>query len=88
MTKPAPQKYQTTNWKDYNAAIKKRGAMLMWIDKNCFVMVHLAENLVVPKLILTKPSKFRLTIKSLYRLRLPQTEGMVESLMKLAKLEW
>ena len=34
MTKPAPQKYRTTNWKNYNAALKQRGAMLIWIDKS------------------------------------------------------
>jgi hypothetical protein len=33
MTSSAPQKYQTSNWKDYNNALKKRGSMLIWIDK-------------------------------------------------------
>lgn len=30
--KPPPQKYRTTNWKAYNAALKSRGSLLIWLD--------------------------------------------------------
>jgi hypothetical protein len=30
--KPAPQKYRTTNWKGYNAALTIRGPLLIWLD--------------------------------------------------------
>jgi hypothetical protein len=30
--KPAPQKYRTTNWKAYDAALKARGSLLIWFD--------------------------------------------------------
>lgn len=30
--KPAPQKYRATNWKAYNAALKARGPLLIWLD--------------------------------------------------------
>ena len=30
--KPAPQKYRTTNWKAYNAALQARGSLLIWLD--------------------------------------------------------
>jgi hypothetical protein len=33
MTAPAKPKYRTTNWKDYNAALKARGSLLIWLDK-------------------------------------------------------
>ena len=31
MSKPPPAKYRTTNWKNYNAALKSRG---IWLDKD------------------------------------------------------
>jgi hypothetical protein len=31
--KPAPQKYRTTDWKAYNAALKARGSLLIWLDR-------------------------------------------------------
>ena len=34
MPKPDPRKYRTTNWKDYNAALKSRGDLLISIDKD------------------------------------------------------
>jgi hypothetical protein len=27
-------KYRTTNWKEYNAALKTRGSLLIWLDKD------------------------------------------------------
>lgn len=34
MTKPAPAKHQTTSWKAYNAELKARGALMIWLDRN------------------------------------------------------
>lgn len=34
MPKPAPARYRTTNWSAYNAALRKRGEMLIWFDKD------------------------------------------------------
>jgi len=33
MTKPSPARYRTTNWPSYNAALRKRGSLLIWLDK-------------------------------------------------------
>ncbi len=33
MSKPAPTCYRTTNWSDYSAALRKRGSLLIWLDK-------------------------------------------------------
>lgn len=30
--KPAPQKHWTTNWRAYNATLKARGSLLIWLD--------------------------------------------------------
>ncbi len=39
MTLPDPARYRTTNWKSYNEALKRRGSLLIWLDKD---MVWLA----------------------------------------------
>jgi hypothetical protein len=31
MNAPAKPKYRTTNWKEYNAALKARGSLLIWL---------------------------------------------------------
>src|SRR6056297_221142 len=33
MSKPSPARYRTTNWSSYNAALRKRGSMLIWVDQ-------------------------------------------------------
>ena len=33
MSKPEPARYRTANWSDYNAALGKRGSLLIWLDK-------------------------------------------------------
>ena len=39
MTKPAPARYRTENWKSDNGALKRRGSLLVWLDRD---MVWLA----------------------------------------------
>lgn len=34
MTKPEPARYRTRNWKSYNDALKRRGSLLVWLDKD------------------------------------------------------
>ena len=33
MTKLAAIRYRTMNWSSYNRALRKRGALLVWLDK-------------------------------------------------------
>ncbi|PKQ10469.1 MAG: IS5/IS1182 family transposase, partial [Alphaproteobacteria bacterium HGW-Alphaproteobacteria-1] len=33
MSKPKPARYRTTNWFTYNSALRKRGSLLIWLDK-------------------------------------------------------
>ncbi len=88
MPKSTPQKYQTTNWKAYNSALKQRGAMLIWIDKNIAWSGTPTGKRGNCKTYSDQAIQFCLTIKGLYKLGLRQTVGMVESLMKLANLDW
>jgi len=34
MSKPSPARYRTTNWSSYTAALRKRGSLLIWLDKD------------------------------------------------------
>ena len=34
MTKPEPTRYRTTNWTSYNDALRRRGSLLIWLDKD------------------------------------------------------
>jgi hypothetical protein len=40
MSKPEAARYRTTNWKSYNEALRRRGSLLIWLDKD---MVWLAN---------------------------------------------
>ena len=34
MTKPEVARYRRTNWKSYNDALRWRGLLLIWLDKD------------------------------------------------------
>lgn len=81
-------KYKTTNWKAYNAALKARGALMVWLDP------HLRWHGCATGKRGRSPTfsdaaiQFCLTIKCLFGLALRQAIGMVQSLLKLAGLDW
>jgi hypothetical protein len=33
ISKPPPTRYRTTNWSSYNAALRRRGSLLVWLDR-------------------------------------------------------
>ena len=47
MSKPKAVHYRTTNWKSYNDALKQRGSLLIWLDKD---MMWLADRPCSPTL--------------------------------------
>lgn len=83
--KSSKKKYKVRNWPEYNEALKKRGALDVWIDEKAL------ENWYA------KPSgkkgaqpkysdmaiKITLQFGKVFRQRLRQTEGLVVSLFKL-----
>ncbi len=34
MSKPEPARYRTTHWSAYNASLRNRGSLLIWLDKD------------------------------------------------------
>ncbi len=87
MSKPAPARYRTTNWSAYNAALRRRGSLLVWLDREMEWLAPASGRPGRPRTFSDAAIQFCLSIKVLFGLALRQSIGMVESLLKLAGLE-
>lgn len=88
MSKPKPARYRTTNWSAYNAALRKRGSLLIWLDKEMAWHAPHEGRAGRPPVFSNVAIQFCLSIKVLFKLPLRQTAGMVASLLRLAGLDW
>ena len=88
MTKPLPARYRTTNWSSYNAALKKRGSLLIWLDKEMTWHAPHEDRPGQPTVFSDAAIQFCLTIKVLFKLPLRQMTGMVASLLRMENLDW
>ncbi|MGL4290884.1 MAG: IS5 family transposase [Phreatobacter sp.] len=88
MMKPTPSRYRTTNWSSYNVALKKRGSLLIWLDKEMTWLAPHDGSPGRPALFSDAAIQFCLSIKVLFKLPLRQTSGMVASLLQMAGLDW
>lgn len=88
MSKPAPNKYKTTNWPTYNAALKSRGALMIWLDPKLTWAAEPTGKRGRNPTFSDAAIQFCLTIKCLFGLALRQATGMVQSLLRLAHLDW
>ncbi len=88
MTKPSRARYRTTNWPSYNASLKKRGSLLIWLDKEMAWLAPHDWSPGCPAVFSDSAIQFCLTIKVLFKLPLRQTTGMVASLVGMANLDW
>jgi Transposase DDE domain len=88
MSKPSPARYRTTNWSSYSASLRKRGSLLIWLDKEMTWLATHDGSPGRPAVFSDAAIQFCLTIKVLFKLPLRQTTGMVASLLKMADLDW
>ncbi|MBB3711737.1 hypothetical protein FHS00_001308 [Limimaricola variabilis] len=88
MTKPMPARYRTTNWSAYNAALWKRGSLLIWLDREMTWLAPHEGQPGRPPIFSEGAIQFCLSIKVLFKLPLRQTAGMVASLLRMAGLDW
>jgi hypothetical protein len=88
MSKPSPARYRTTNWPEYNAALCRRGSLLVWLDREMEWLAPKRGRPGRPETFSDAAIQFCLSIKVLFGLALRQTIGMVASLLKLAGLDW
>ena len=88
MSKPSPVRYRTTNWSSYTGSLKRRGSLLIWLDKEMTWLAPPEGSPGRPAVFADAAIQFCLTIKVLFKLPLRQTTGMVASLMNMAGLDW
>ena len=87
MSRPAPARYRTTNWPEYNVALRRRGSLLVWLDRKIEWLAGLSGRPGRPETYTDAAIQFCLSIKVLFGLALRQAMGMVASLLKMAGLE-
>ncbi|GAO68769.1 transposase [Comamonas sp. E6] len=78
----------TTNWKQYNAALKARGSLTIWLDKTMSWLAADSGKRGHSPQFSDAAIQFCLTIKNLFGLVLRQTTGFVQSLLALSGLLW
>jgi hypothetical protein len=88
MTKPAPKRYRTTNWNTYDQALIQRGSLSVWLDTGMSWQATPRGKRGRTQTYSDMAIQFCLTIKNLFGLPLRQTIGFIQSLLKLAGLDW
>jgi len=88
MSKPASPTDRTTNWRAYNAALKRRGSLVIWFDPETTWLAAPGGHRGRPATFSDAAIQTCLTLKALFGLPLRQTEGLVASLIELARLDW
>jgi hypothetical protein len=88
MSKPSPARYRTTNWYSYNASLRKRGSLLICVDKDMTWLAPHEGRSGRPSVFSNAAIQFCLSIKVLFMRPLRQTVGMVASLLRLSGLDW
>jgi IS5 family transposase len=88
MSQPRKPLYRTTNWKQYNAALKARGSLTIWLDKRMVWFAAASGKRGRSPKFSNAAIQFCLTLKNLFGLALRQTTGLVESVLQLCGLSW
>ena len=88
MSKPTRPSYQTTNWRTYNAALKQRGSLHIWFDRETVWLAKPSGRRGRSATFTDTAIQACLTLKALFGLPLRQTTGLVASLLALAGLDW
>ena len=81
-------KYKTTNWAAYNAALKARGSLTIWLKRDMQWFATPSGKRGRQPVFSDAAIQFCLSIKCLFGLALRQSLGLVESLLRLAGLDW
>ncbi len=90
MSEPKGMKtrYKTTNWAAYNAALKTRGSLTIWLDKEMLWYAPASGKRGRQQTFTDAAIEVCLSIKCLFGLALRQSLGLVQSLLRLAGLDW
>ncbi len=81
-------RYKTSNWAAYNAALKARGSLTIWLDKDMQWYAPASDKRGRQQTFTDAAIQFCLSIKCLFGLALRQSLGLIHSLLRLADLDW
>ncbi len=82
------RRYKTTNWREYNKALKARGSLSVWLDTDMQWLAPPTGKRGRRPTFSDASIQFCLSIKCLFGLALRQALGFVHSLLRLAGLQW
>jgi hypothetical protein len=88
MSRPDRARYKTTNWRDYNAALKRRGSLTIWLDPQMQWEATPSGRRGRQQVFSDAAIQTCLTMKVLFGMALRQATGFVESLLQLTGLDW
>lgn len=88
MSHPNKPRYRTTNWKQYNAALKVRGSLSIWMDKRMVWFAAASGKRGRSPKFSDAAIQCCLTIKNLFGLALRQSMDFIESFLNLSGLNW
>ena len=71
-----PARYRPTNWPSHRASLRKRGSLLIWLDKEMTWLAPHDDSPGRPAVFSDAAIQFCLTIQVLFQLPLRQTTGM------------
>ncbi len=88
MSRPHTPTYQTSNWPEYNKALKRRGSLTIWFDPGMAWAALPTGKRGRQPVYADAAVQCCLTMKVLFGMALRQTTGFVESLLRLVGLDW
>jgi len=89
--KQKKQQYRVRNWREYNAALVKRGSLTVWLDEAAlsdWMEPHRSGRRGASRTYSQAAIQAILLLKAVYHLPLRGAQGFVESLLKLMGLSW
>jgi len=81
-------RYKTTNWPQYNAALKARGSLTFWLQRDMQWLATPSGKRGRQQTFSDTSIQFCWSIKCLFNLPLHQNLGLMQSLLELAGLDW
>jgi Transposase DDE domain len=88
MSRPTRVRYKTTNWPEYNAALRRRGSLTIWLDPQMQWEATPSGRRGRQQIFSDAAIQACLTMKVLFGMALRQATGFVESLLQLIGLDW
>lgn len=88
MSRPPKTTYKTTNWQNYNQALRQRGSLTVWFDPSMHWEAIPSGRRGRQQAYSDAAIQACLTLKTLLGLPLRQATGFVASLLELSGLGW